>query len=76
MSKTQEKKEQNIAEAAAFIKERRKIQMSIFESNFDTGVQVFLSNKEKMSPEEIEIVEKEMASAQELMDKLKVEWGL
>ncbi len=76
MSKTQEKKEQNIAEAAEFLKERRHVQMAIFKSNFDAGVQVFLANKEKMSPEEIELVEKEMAAAQELMDKLQVEWGL
>ena len=76
MSKTQEKKDRNIAEAAEFIKERRQVQMAVFESNFETGVQVYLANKEKMSPEEIEVVEKEMAGAQELMDKLKVEWGL
>ena len=76
MSKTQEKKEQNIAQAAEFLKERRHMQMSVFKSNFDTGVQIYLANKEKMSPEEIEVIEKEMASAQELMDKLEVEWGL
>jgi hypothetical protein len=76
MSKTQEKKEQNIAAAAEFLKERRHMQMSVFKSNFDAGVQIYLANKENMSPEEIDIVEKEMAGAQELMDKLTVEWGL
>jgi hypothetical protein len=76
MSKTQEKKDRNIAEAAAFIKERHQVQMAVFESNFEAGVQVYQANKDKMSPEEIEIVEKEMAGAQELIDKLKGEWGL
>jgi hypothetical protein len=76
MSKTQEKKEQNIAAAAKFLNERHQVQMAVFESNFEAGVQVYLANKEKMSPEEIELVEKEMAGAQELIDKLKVEWGL
>jgi len=76
MSKTQEKKEQNIAAAAKFLNERHQVQMAVFESNFEAGVQVYLANKEKMSPEEIKLVEKEMAGAQELIDKLKVEWGL
>jgi len=76
MSKRQEKKEQNIAAAAEFIKERHQVQMAVFESNFEAGVQVYLANKEKMSPEEIEVVEKEMDGAQEIIDKLKIEWGL
>jgi hypothetical protein len=76
MSKAQDKKDRNIAEAAEFLKERHQVQMAVFESNFEAGVQVYLANKEKMSPEEIELVEGEMAGAQELIDKLKVEWGL
>ena len=76
MSKTQEKKARNIAEAAEFIKERRQVQMAVFESNFETGVQVYEANKDKMSPEEIAVVETEMASAQELINRLKAEWGL
>jgi len=76
MSKAQDKKDRNIAEAAEFLKERHQVQMAVFESNFEAGVQVYLANKDKMSPEEIELVEGEMAGAQELIDKLKVEWGL
>ena len=76
MSKAQEKKDRNIAEAAKFIKERHQVQMAVFESNFEAGVQIFLANKEKMSPEEIEVVEKEMKEAQALIDKLKVDWEL
>ena len=76
MSKAQEKKDRNIAEAAEFIKERRQVQMAVFESNFDAGVQVYQANKEKLSPEEIEVIEKDMAGAKALIDKLKVEWGL
>ena len=76
MSKTQEKKDRNIAEAAEFLKERRQVQMSVFKSNFETGVQIYEANKDKMSPEEIVIVEEEMKGAKELMDKLTKEWNL
>lgn len=76
MSKSQEKKDRNIAEAAEFIKERRQVQMAVFESNFEAGVHLFLANKEKMSPEEVEGVEKQMQEAQALIDKLKVDWDL
>ncbi len=76
MSKSQEKKDRNIEEAAKFIKERRQVQMAVFEANFEAGVQIFLANKEKLSTEEIEVVEKEMKEAQALIDKLKVDWEL
>lgn len=76
MSNREDKKARSIAEAAKFVNERHQTQMAIFEANFETGKQIFLTNKENMTPEDIEVVEKEMAGAQELMDKLKLEWGL
>jgi hypothetical protein len=76
MSKAQEKKDRNIAEAAKFIKERRQVQMAVLESNFEAGVQIYLANKEKLSPEEIEVLEKDMEEAKGVMDRLKIEWGL
>lgn len=60
MSKTQDKRAQRKAEQQAFIAERRKMQLAIFQANFDVGMQLYEANKDKMSPEEIELVEIEI----------------
>jgi hypothetical protein len=73
MSKRQEKIEARKAEQQAFIAERRKMQLAIFQANFDVGMQLYEANKDKMSPEEIELVEIEIKRNKELLDKLKEE---
>lgn len=73
MSKRQEKIEARKAEQQAFIAERRKMQLAIFQANFDVGMQLYEANKDKMSPEEIELVEIEIQKNKDLLDKLKNE---
>lgn len=76
MSKTQDKKAARIAEAKAFVQARRQAQIAIFESNFNAGVQFFMDNKEKMSPEEIALIEAEIEKNQKLIDEWKENWGV
>lgn len=73
MSKRQEKIEARKAEQQAFIAERRKMQLAIFQANFDIGMKLYEENKDKMSAEEIELVEVEIKRNKELLDKLKEE---
>ena len=73
MSKRQEKIEARKAEQQAFIAERRKMQLAIFQANFDVGMKLYEANKDKMSPEEIELVEIEIQKNKDLLDKLKNE---
>jgi hypothetical protein len=74
MSKTQEKRARRVAERDAFIKERRQVQLAVFESNFNVGVEFYENNKDKMSPEEIAQIEEEMAKNQKLIDEWKEQW--
>lgn len=73
MSKRQEKIEARKAEQQAFIAQRRKMQLAIFQANFDVGMKLYEANKDKMSPEEIELVEIEIQKNKDLLDKLKNE---
>ena len=76
MSKRQEKIQANIAEQQDFIKERRKIQLTWFEQNFEFGKQLFIDNKDKMNETEIVAMEKEMQLNVEYIANFKKEWGL
>lgn len=73
MSKRQDKIETRKEEQKAFIAERRKMQLSVFQANFDIGMKLYEDNKDKMSAEEIELVEVEIKKNRELLDKLKAE---
>ncbi len=73
MSKRQEKIEAAKAEQQAFIAQRRKMQLAIFQTNFNVGIQLYEANKDKMSPEEIQLVEIEIQKNLELLEKLKSE---
>ena len=73
MSKRQEKIEARKTEQQAFIAQRRKMQLAIFQANFDVGMKLYEDNKDKMSPEEIELVEIEIKKNKELLEKLKSE---
>lgn len=75
MSKRQEKKETNQAAAEAFVKERRAVQLAIFEQNFETGLRVYQDNKEKLSPEQVVEIENEIEANRKLIDGLKEKWG-
>jgi len=76
MSKTQDKKAARIAEAKAFVRERREVQLAIFENNFNVGLQLFEDKKEEMTPEQIALIEAEIVKNRELIDQYKAEWDL
>lgn len=73
MSKRQEKIEARKAEQQAFIAQRRKMQLAIFQANFDIGMKLYEDNKDKMSPEEIALVEVEIEKNRKLLEKLNNE---
>ena len=71
MSKRQEKIAANQAEANAFVGERRAVQLAIFEQNFETGLKIYESNKDKLSKEEAAMLEVEIERNRTLIEKLK-----
>lgn len=73
MSNKQAKKEQRIQEAKEFINERRKIQLAVFQLNFDKGLAFYENVKEKLSAEEIETIETQIEENKALIEKLKSE---
>lgn len=74
-SNRQLKREANQAEADAFIKQRRAIQIAVFERNFEAGLRMYQDNKDKLSPEQAEEIEKEIEANKKLIDDLKEKWG-
>jgi hypothetical protein len=74
MSKRQEKIAERQADQHEFLKERRQIQIAVFESNFNVGLNFYQENKDKMSEEEITMIEDEIESNRKLLDQLKAKW--
>ena len=70
MSKSQDKRQERIQEAAAFVAERRKIQLAMLEQHYDMGVKLFLDQKENLSPEEVEKIEAMMVEQRKSLDEL------
>lgn len=73
MSKTQDKRAQRKAEQQAFLRERREMQLNMFEQAFNTGLRIFEENREKLSSEEIEVIEKDIEENRALIDRLRRE---
>jgi hypothetical protein len=71
MSKRQEKIAAKQAEAAAFVNERRAMQIALFEQNFETGLRIYEANKDKLSEEEAAMLEVEIERNRTLIEKLK-----
>jgi hypothetical protein len=76
MSKTQDKRAARMAEQKEFIKKRRTAQLAVFESNFNAGLQFYNDNKDKMSEEEIALIDKEIEDNLAIIHNIKKEWGL
>ena len=74
MSKTSEKRAARTAEAVDFVKQRREMTLEIFERNFEVGLKIYEDNKDKMSPEEIELLEAEIESERKTVEEYKVKW--
>lgn len=73
MSKRQEKIENNIKEQQEFIAIRRGKQLAMFEQAYLVGLQIYEDNKDKMSPEEIDAVERMKEEQLTLLKKLQHE---
>ena len=64
----------NIAEQHKFLKERKQVQIAVFESNFNVGLNFYQENKDKMSKEEIKLIEEEIENNRKLLKELKERW--
>jgi hypothetical protein len=71
MSNTQNKRQERAREAATFVAERRKIQLAMLEQNYEMGVRLFLDQKEKLSPEEVEQIEAMMVEQRQSLDAIR-----
>ena len=76
MSKTQDKKAARIAEAAAFVKQRRVNNLEMFEQSFEAGLRIFEERKESIPPEEVEMLEKQKEETIKLIADMKAELGI
>ena len=74
VSKTQEKRAARLAEAEAFVKERRERQIAIFESNFEVGLKVYEDNKDKLTPEQVAQMEEEIERNKTFIEEYKAKW--
>lgn len=74
MSKRQNKIAERQADQHEFLKERRQLQIAVFESNFNVGLNFYQENKDKMSKDEIAMIEAEIESNRKLLDDLKDKW--
>ena len=74
MSNRQDKIAERQAKQHDFLKERRQLQIAVFESNFNVGLNFYQENKDKMSEEEIVMIEAEIESNRKLLADLKEKW--
>jgi hypothetical protein len=47
-----------------------------FEANLKAGEEIFNANRGKLSPEEITILEGQLAENKDLLEKMRQEWNL
>lgn len=76
MSKTQDKRAQRKAEAAAFVKQRRLQELQVLEAQFAYGLKLYEEGKDKLSAEEIEQMETSKKTFEDTLFKFKEEHGL
>jgi putative cell wall-binding protein len=75
-SKRQEKIKANQEEAYKFVRERREVQLAVFESNFKVGLEMYDANKDDIPEEERKMIEAEIEKNREVIDNLRKEWNL
>ena len=73
MSNRQEKIKRNQEEAAQFVSARREVQLAIFESNVKVGLQMIEDNRDKLSEEELETLEKQVQEIEAVLEGLRSE---
>jgi len=76
VSKRQEKIAQRQAEKDAFIKQRRLQQLKLLEMQFKRGVELYEENKDKLSEDEVALLEQEKEKFLNALYDFKKEHGL
>ena len=73
LSKRQEKLQRNREEAQQFVSARREVQLAIFESNYKVGLQMIEDNRDKLSEEELAILDEQIKDIEAALEKLRSE---
>lgn len=73
MSKRQEKIDRRKAEQKEFLDARKLQQLGMIQQAYKVGLKLYEDNKDKLSPEEVEQIEKMKAEQLELIEKLQDE---
>jgi len=73
MSKRQDKIEANIKEQQEFLAARKAQQLIMLERAYEVGLKIYEDNKDKMSPEEIEMIERLKDEQLHLLEQLRNE---
>ena len=73
MSKRQEKIQESIERQREFISARRQQQLLMLEQAYKVGLNIYDTNKDKLSPEEIEKIEAMKVEQIAAIEKLKLE---
>jgi len=76
MSKTSEKRAARAAEHAQFIKERRMVQAAMFDAALEATKSLFESSKDKLTPEQLEEAERQIAERENFVEVFKKANGL
>lgn len=75
MSKRQEKIERRKAEQQEFLSARRIQQLGMLQRAYDVGLKLYEDNKDRLTPEEIEQIEKMKAEQLSAIEKVRAELG-
>jgi hypothetical protein len=75
-SKRQEKIKANQQQAYEFVRERREVQLAVFESNFKVGLEMYEANKAEIPENERKLIEAEIEKNREVIDNLRKEWNI
>jgi len=76
MSKTSEKRAARAAATAEFIKERRMVQAAMFDAALEATKSLFESSKDKLTPEQVEEAEAQIAERKNFVEVFKKANGL
>jgi hypothetical protein len=68
MSKRQDKIAERKAEQTSFLAERKKQNMARFAAGLEMGKTILLENMDQMSPEDVEVLKKELHENQKILD--------
>lgn len=73
MSKRQEKLQATIKRQQDFISARRQQQLIMLEQAYEAGLRLYEENKDKLSPEDVDTIEKMKIDQLDTLEKLRLE---